>query len=324
MKEEKKKLLAKVAYMYYQQDFTQAQIAKELNIYRTTVSRMLTQAKELGIIEITINHFDPTLFSLEDQLKDLYRLKHIEIAPTEAAMSAEEKEESLAKTAASWLRRQLKDECVIGVSWGESVGNMVSHLEAKSVTHATIVPIVGGPSHINSRYHVNTLVYELARKLNGHSVFVNATVTQETKQLAEGIFQSKYFQELREYWQQLDMAIVGVGGPLSYKKSQWRDLLTEEDYEELRLREAIGDCCCRFYDRYGKLLKGQLDQRTIGLPLEALAKIPKSVGIARGVAKARSIVPLLKQGYLNTLITDRETAQEILRITEEGISSKTE
>lgn len=324
MKEEKKKLLAKAAYMYYQQDLTQAQIAKELNIYRTTVSRMLAQAKELGIVEITINHFDPALFSLEEQLKRIYQLKHIEIAPVEAAMSEEEKEESLAKTAAGWLRRQLTDDCVIGVSWGESVGNTVSHLEAKSVTNATIVPIVGGPSHINSRYHVNTLVYELARKLNGHSVFVNATVTQETKQLAEGIFQSKYFQELREYWQQVDLAIVGVGGPLSYKKSQWRDLLTEEDYEELRLREAIGDCCCRFYDRYGKLLKGQLDQRTIGLPLEALAKIPQSVGIARGTGKARSIFPLLEQGYLNTLITDQETAQEILRITEEGKSSKKE
>ncbi|MBO1308126.1 sugar-binding transcriptional regulator [Enterococcus sp. 669A] len=317
MKEEKKKLLAKVAYMYYQQDLTQAQIAKELDIYRTTVSRMLAQAKEAGIVEITINHFDPALFSLEDQLKKAYNLKHIEIAPLSNDLSAEEKEEQLARTAASWLRRQLNDDSVIGVSWGESVGKAVNQLETKSLDNATIVPIVGGPSHINSRYHVNTLVYELARKLNGHSVFVNATVTQETKQLAEGIFQSKYFQELRDYWQQLDLAIVGIGGPLSYKKSQWRDLLTEEDFQELKLREAIGDCCCRFYDRHGKLLKGQLDQRTIGLPLEALAEIPQSIGIARGTAKARSIVPLLKEGYLNTLITDQETAAELLRITNE-------
>ncbi len=317
MKEEKKKLLAKVAYMYYQQDLTQAQIAKELDIYRTTVSRMLAQAKEAGIVEITINHFDPALFSLEDQLKKAYNLKHIEIAPLGNDLSPEEKEEQLARTAASWLRRQLNDDSVIGVSWGESVGKAVNQLETKSLDNATIVPIVGGPSHINSRYHVNTLVYELARKLNGHSVFVNATVTQETKQLAEGIFQSKYFQELRDYWQQLDLAIVGIGGPLSYKKSQWRDLLTEEDFQELKLREAIGDCCCRFYDRHGKLLKGQLDQRTIGLPLEALAEIPQSIGIARGIAKARSIVPLLKEGYLNTLITDQETAAELLRITNE-------
>lgn len=49
MKEDKKKLLAKIAYMYYEQEMTQAQIAKELDIYRTTVSRMLSQAKAEGI-----------------------------------------------------------------------------------------------------------------------------------------------------------------------------------------------------------------------------------------------------------------------------------
>lgn len=69
MKEDKKKLIAKVAYMYYEQELTQAQIAKELSIYRTTVSRMLSQAKTEGIVEIKINHFDAGLFELEEQLK---------------------------------------------------------------------------------------------------------------------------------------------------------------------------------------------------------------------------------------------------------------
>ena len=31
--------------MYYEQEMTQAQIAKELDIYRTTVSRMLSQVE---------------------------------------------------------------------------------------------------------------------------------------------------------------------------------------------------------------------------------------------------------------------------------------
>ena len=52
----------------------------------------------------------------------------------------------------------------------------------------------------------------------------------------------------------------------------------------------------------------------VGLSLNELAKVPQSVGIARGISKARSIVPLLEKGYLTTLITDQETAQEILRI----------
>lgn len=314
MKEDKKKLLAKVAYMYYEQELTQAQIAKELAIYRTTVSRMLSQAKSAGIVEIKINHFDASLFELEEQLKHAFGLTAVELVPTESDTNEEAKEERLAEAAGAWIRRQLADEMVVGLSWGASVGRAVNKIDQKQLSDVSVVPVVGGPSHINSRYHVNTLVYELARKLNGNSLFVNATVIQESKELAEGIFNSKYFHDLKEYWKRLDLVIVGVGGPLIYHKSQWRDLLSPADYEELKLREAVGDCCCRFYDGGGKLLKGELNQRTIGLTLDELADVPQSVGIARGISKARSIVPLLKKGYLKTLITDQETAQEILRL----------
>lgn len=314
MKEDKKKLLAKVAYMYYEQELTQAQIAKELSIYRTTVSRMISQAKKQGIVEIKINHFDSAVFELEEQLKQKFGLKAVELVSNEQAASEEEKEERLAEVTGAWLRRQLTDELVVGLSWGASVGNAISKIEPKQLDKVVVVPVAGGPSHINSRYHVNTLVYELARKVNGQSLFINASVIQETKELAEGIVNSKYFNELKNCWKHLDMAIVGIGGPLSYQKSQWRDLLTTADFEELKLREAIGDCCCRFYDSYGKALEGSLNQRTIGLQLNELANVPQSVGIARGRSKVRSIVPLLQKGYLNTLITDQETAEEILRI----------
>ena len=55
-----------------------------------------------------------------------------------------------------------------------------------------------------------------------------------------------FFEEIKSYWQKLDIALVGIGGPLSSKYSKWRDLLTKEDLEDLKLREAIGDCCCQF------------------------------------------------------------------------------
>ena len=65
MSHNRRQLLAKVAYLYYERDHTQAQIAKELNIYRTTISRMLKQARQLGIVEIKINDFNSDLLNNE-------------------------------------------------------------------------------------------------------------------------------------------------------------------------------------------------------------------------------------------------------------------
>lgn len=314
MKPDKQKQLAKAAYLYYIAEKKQAEIAKELNVDRTTVSRMLAQAKKSGIVEIKINQFDPRLFLLEEQLRKRFKLAQVELAPTEPQETEEQKDWQLAQTAESWLRRQVKDDQVIGVAWGATLGKMIEELEPKQLQNVVVVPIVGGPSHIRSQFHVNTLVYELAKKFQGTSVFINAMVVQESRNLAKGIFQSKYFHELKHYWQQLDIALVGIGGPLSYQKSQWRDLLTSADLTELKLQEAVADCCCRFLNSEGKVINSSLADRTIGVSLADLKQVPQRVAVARSHKKARSILAVLKSETINTLITDQETAEKLLQL----------
>ena len=73
--ERKKKLLAKLAYLYYVEDKSQSQIAAETGIYRTTVSRMLAEAKKEGVVKIEIENFDTRLFHLENYIKQKIWLK---------------------------------------------------------------------------------------------------------------------------------------------------------------------------------------------------------------------------------------------------------
>lgn len=324
MKEEKRKILTQVAYMHFVEGKSQGVIAEELGIYRTTISRMLKQAKAEGLVEIRIKDFDSKIYALESHLRKQYGLKLIRIVPTIAGESTERKRENLAKEAASFLKERIEPQSVVGVSWGSTLADTISKIENRRSTEATFVPIVGGPSHINSQYHVNTLVYELARKFTGNSLFVNATVVQESKRLKEGIVQSKYFAELKDYWQKLDLAIVGIGGSLYAKESQWRDLLTDADYEDLKLREAVGDCCCRFFDQEGKILRGSLHDRTIGLELEELQQVPLVVGIAQSKQKSRAILAMLKKSYINALVSDEETIVEMLRLAKDPFMQKYE
>ena len=52
---EKRKKLAYVARRYYLEDWKQSDIARELGVSRPLVSRMLSEARELGIVEITVH-----------------------------------------------------------------------------------------------------------------------------------------------------------------------------------------------------------------------------------------------------------------------------
>lgn len=310
MKQERKRLLSKVAYLYYVEDLSQAQISKKLGIYRTTVSRMIAQARKEGIVKIEITDFDSELFALEEYVKEKYGLLHLEIVET-----GEEETDSLtelASRAATLIRNSAKEGDTIGISWGATLSQVVAQIDPRYFQNIRVCPLAGGPSHINSKYHVNTLVYELARKFQGKSSFINATVLQETPALARGIIKSKYFSDTLAFWQHLDVAIVGVGGTLSQESSQWRDLLTTEDIKTLAEEKAIGESCCRFVNAAGDLVHEKLQERIIAIPFELLRRVPTTIGVAYGEAKSQAILALIKQGYLNSLVTDRPTILAML------------
>lgn len=307
------RLLSRVAYQYYIQGKTQYDISVGMNLGRSTVSRLLTQARRDGIVEINIKGFDEGLLALEAKVKTKYGLRDVDIVPSDLMATPSEKDQALAQESAQFLRNVIKPNDRVGLAWGTVLAAIVGQLDRPKATKATFIPLVGGPSAANAKYHVNTIVYDLARQFGGTSIFINATAVQENQYLRDGIMGAKYFQELANDWQHLDIAFVGVGGPLTDKtSSHWRDLLTANDVTLLKEQHAIGDCCCTFFDKEGNLLVPGLQKRTIAIELETLAKVPLSVAVARSVNKVPSIKALLNMHTVNTLITDEETAQHLL------------
>lgn len=314
MNNQKKKLCAKVAYLYYVENKTQAEIATILGIYRTTISRILTQAKKEGLVKIEIVDCDVELLALEEYFRKKYDLDQVELVATTATDSENEKNEALAQSAANFVKNLVSNNQVIGISWGSTLSKMIEKLAHRHLENTLFCPLAGGPSHIHSNYHVNTLVYEMARKFHGKSAFVNATVIQESAELAQETLQSKAFEEILDHWQHLDVAIVGVGGALNESNSQWRDLLSKKDSHVLEKEQAVGECICRFFNQEGAPLHHQLQKRTIGIPLEKIAQVPTSVAIARGIQKAPALLAMTRKKYVHSIVSDQETVLEMLRL----------
>ena len=60
--------MVNVARLYYEQNMTQNEIAKELGISRPLVSILLTEARACGIVTITINRVEGLCALAEDRL----------------------------------------------------------------------------------------------------------------------------------------------------------------------------------------------------------------------------------------------------------------
>ena len=66
--EKKIERMVNVARLYYEQNMTQNEIAKELGISRPLVSILLTEARACGIVTITINQVEDLCALAGDRL----------------------------------------------------------------------------------------------------------------------------------------------------------------------------------------------------------------------------------------------------------------
>ncbi|MBB1251384.1 sugar-binding domain-containing protein, partial [Rhizobium sp. G21] len=75
---------------------------------------------------------------------------------------------------------------------------------------------------------------------------------------------------------------------------------------------SVGDIMGRFVDAKGRIVDRQLDDRTIGLRLNALARKERVIAVAAGEDKHFIAAACLKARYMTDLVTDEGTARRIL------------
>jgi DNA-binding transcriptional regulator LsrR (DeoR family) len=204
------RLIVKIAQLYYEQDMTQAQIARELGIYRTTISRLLKRGREQGIVTIAINYDYNENLWLEQQLKQKFGLKEAVVVSCDSEQEDEQLNDGCARrTVAGTLAGTWGHYRVLMGPRGAGTGGRV--IPASQSRQLICVPIIGGPSgKLESRYHVNTLTYGAAAKLKGESHLADFPALLENPLIRNGIMQSRHFKSISAYWDNLDIALVGL------------------------------------------------------------------------------------------------------------------
>ena len=308
------RLIVKIAQLYYEQDMTQAQIARELGIYRTTISRLLKRGRDQGIVTIAINYDYNENLWLEQQLKQKFGLKDVVVV----SGNDEDEDTQLAMMGlhgAQLLDRLLEPGDIVGFSWGRAVSALVENLPQAGQSRQLIcVPIIGGPSgKLESRYHVNTLTYSAAAKLKGESHLADFPALLDNPLIRNGIMQSQHFKTISAYWDNLDVALVGIGSPAIRDGANWHAFYGGEESDDLNARQVAGDICSRFYDIHGAMVETNMSEKTLSIEMNKLKQARYSIGIAMSEEKYSGIVGALRGKYINCLVTNSSTAELLLK-----------
>ncbi len=292
------------AEMYYIYDMAQKEIAERLGVSRPWVSKLLKRAKEMDIVRIEIN--SPMVGSpeLEKILMDKYRINRVSVIRPMVAGDYT----NISMAAANYLVSHIKPDDTIGISWGMSIANMISHVVEMHLPEVTVVPLVGGAgseADCLSNVNANRLSQVLGAKCK--LLHANACCADQTEY--QVIMSNQKVREIVELGEQSDIALVGLGN-LENSRIFGYDYVTEHDKEQMEKAGVVGDIAFRFIDKGGEEADIDFNKRVVSSSLSVLRKNAREViALAYGTEKAEVIKAALKGGLLTTLFTDYDTAQ---------------
>jgi len=309
-------MMVKVAQMYYINGMKQDEIAREVQISRALVSMILTEAKEVGIVEINIRN--PLLNEdfLSSEFKTLFGLKKCLIIPT-AVQDPNTLRKLVAQRAIDLFNEEVRSQYTVGIAWGRTCYEFVSYYRANNVaSDVSIIPLIGGSNQNAPYFQLNEMVRLFAEKMNAVPYFMHAPALTSSVEEKEMFVKSASMQPIIEKWSGVDIVVSGIGTLPNSSNIDRETYIGEfEIYRQLEKKEAVGDICARYFNINGEFIKDDFSyDRVISIPVENLKSAGKVICAASGKEKVHSILGALRTGVMSAFIADEQTAKAVLKL----------
>ena len=312
------RLISKVSLLYYNLDLTQQQIAKRLNLSRPKVSRLLKQARDLGIVKITVEPTENKSIAEETELEKKFGLNEVIIVDPEyfdESTTTHALKIQLGKAAARYLRRTISDNDMIGMTWGSTLSIMIETMEPIPTKGVHAVQLLGGVGPPEAKEHSIDIVRRLAQLLNARLTLLQVPGIVNSPETKEVLIADKRVSEALNLFEKINTVYVGIGaiGTNTVLHKKGSDFSAELQSQILN-SNAIGDIGLNFFDIDGKPVDTSFQDHFIGITLEELKKIRTVVGVAGGEEKFEAILGALNGKHINVLITDKKNALRLLEV----------
>ncbi len=302
-------LAVRVARSYYELGMTQQQIASELSIGRARVIRLLSEARERGIVTIRIN--SPLLenVTLAEALAEQYGLAFAHVCLSHAS-----DERALAQqvgaAAGPAVLEHFHDNMVIGLGWGVTLKAFSTQIDHKSLTGASVVSLLGSLTRRSSitRFEATTA---LAAKLDAECLYLPSPIICDSEESRRVITAQPMFQEIYQLALRSDLAVVSIGG-LDSNTIREVNLIDDKGFRAVRRQGAIGNFLGYYIDANADVIDHPVNSRIIGIGGAAFQPIPKRILISAGHSKAMAMKAVLGRGLCTGLVTDQQTARLLL------------
>lgn len=306
--------IARIAFLYYKQNKSQQEISELLSIARPTVSKFISEAKELSLVDFKIK-YPWRIKELENKIVDTFKIdKAIVIETSDTSRDIILKE--LGISAANYVSPIFEKVKDVSISWGQALYNMIEELKCYNSSVDNVIQMIGATGDENNPYDGPLLAQYLSKKLNCNCLMLHAPLVVGSESIAKSLMKDNNIKNVLGKAAKVDIAFVGIGCvKIEYNSLYKTGYIDKNELNLIIDSGAVGDICGHYYDKNGKELDININSKIVGMGLNDIKKIKNVVAVAGGEIKAQAVYSALIGKYINILIIDSKLAKQILMMT---------
>lgn len=302
-------LRLRAAWLYHAFGMTQNEVAEQLGIGRSTVIRLLEEARQRGEVTFSIAEGVSELIELSLKLERALGLDEAIVVPAPA--QGDRTSAAIGLALGKFLSETITDGMTIGVGWGRTLSAALTSLNPPRRSGVRVMSLMGGA--VEAQFaNPFEFSWRLATALQAECFLFPAPLVVDSAETKRRLMEDCGINRLTALAASLDMAVVSAGDISEQSGSLVRNLIATRDAEELVKRGCVADIMCNFLDAEGRLLDHPLNACTMSVGLDALKAARHIVLASGGKHRATAIMAVIRAIGCHTLVTDEHAARAML------------
>ena len=309
------RLAVKAARLYYYQGLTSDDVARELGVSRPTVSRLLTYARQSGLVEIQIHDPEGEPQQLEKEVRERFGLRSVKVVSVPLNSREEVWLEHVASYTANHLNSLIDSDMTVGIAWGNTLEAVSRALQPKRCARTQIVQLNGsGTNQMAIVGPISDIYSRFAANYGGDARFFPVPAFFDYPETKAAVWRERLIQTWRKEINKADLLVYSIGSAVAAQPSYVyaAGYLEPRDYRELKTQNVAGDIATVFFREDGSFDGIPLNSRASGPDLSLFQKAKHALCVVSGLGKVKGLRAALRGRLMNELIVDEPTAHAIL------------
>lgn len=301
-------LRLRACWLYHGFGFTQSEVADQLGIGRSSVIRLLDEARQRGEVRITIDDRLPDLVELSLRVARELGLDEAVVVPAPAGQATSR---AVGLALGRFLSEVIGDGMTIGVGWGRTLSAALESFTPPRRSGVKVMSLMGGA--VETQFtNPFEFAWQLAAALQADCFLFPAPLVVDSADTRTRLMADRGIARLTAIAGSLDLAVVSAGAFTGEAGSLVQHLITDAEAQELRALGCTADIMCNFIDSSGCLLEHPLNSRVMSVGVDRLRAARHKILAGGGQERAPAIRAVIRAIGCNTLITDEHAARALL------------